>query len=205
MDNMIQVPLNVPDVRILSTHRTEQGHWLVRVESIFDGTQCRRCGREIRDLHGVDAVVRLRYLPLFDMSVFIEMRPKRYRCPFCVGNPTTTQRRAWYEPRSPHTKAYEQGALRMLINATGAGAARKLGGSEETRDGILDRWIERAVDWNAWQRLGVLGLDAIARKRGHRHVVVLVTVPLEEGGVESLAVLADRQQETGAACLRAIP
>jgi transposase len=205
MDNLIQVPLNMPDVRILSTQRTEQGHWLIRVESTLEGAQCRRCGREIRDLHGLDAVVRLRHLPLFDVPVFIEIRPKRYRCPFCSGNPTTTQRCAWYEPRSPNTKAYEQWALRMLINATVTDAARKLGVSEETIDGILDRWIERAVDWDAWERLDVIGLDEIALKRGHRDFVVLVTVPLAGGGVEIVAVLADRKKETVAAFLRAIP
>jgi transposase len=205
MDNCIQVPLNLPDVRILSTQRTEQGHWLIRVESTLEGTQCRRCGREIRDLHGVDTVVRLRHLPLFDVAVFVEIQPKRYRCPSCSENPTTTQRCAWYEPRSPHTKAYEQWALRMLINATVADAARTLGVSEETIDGLLDRWVERAVDWDPWERLGVIGLDEIALKRGHRDVVALVTVPLEGGGVEMVAVLADRKKETVAAFLRTIP
>jgi transposase len=205
MDNFIQVPLNLPDVRVLSTQRTEQGHWLIHVESTLEGTQCRRCGREIRDLHGVDAAVRLRHLPLFDVPVLLEMRPKRYRCPSCTGNPTTTQRCEWYEPRSPNTKAYEQWALRMLINSTVADAARKLGVSEETIDGLLDRWIERAVDWDAWERLGVIGLDEIALKRGHRDFVALVTVPLEAGGVEIVAVLADRKKQTVAAFLRAIP
>ena len=205
MDNLIQVPLNLPDVRVLSTQKTEQGHWLICVESTLDGAQCRRCGREIRDLHGLDAVLRLRHLPLFDVPVFVEIRPKRYRCPFCSSHPTTTQRCAWYEPRSPNTKAYEQGALRLLINSTVADAARTLGVSEETIDGILDRWIERAVDWGAWERLGVIGIDEIALKRGHRDFVVLVTVPLAGGGVEILAVLADRQKETVAAFLRAMP
>jgi transposase len=205
MDDLIQVPLNLPDVRVLSTQRTEQGHWLIRVESTLEGTRCRRCGREIRDLHGWDAVMRLRHLPLFDVPVLIEIRPKRYRCPYCVGTPTTTQRCMWYEPRSPNTKAYEQWALRMLINATVADAARKLGLSKETIEGLLDRWIERAVDWDAWERLGVLGLDEIALKRGHRDFVVLVTVPLAGGGVEIVAVLADRKKETVAAFLRAIP
>jgi len=51
----------------------------------------------------------------------------------------------------------------------------------------------------------VLGLDEIALKRGHRDFVTLVTVPLEGGGVEILAVLADRQKATVAAFLRAIP
>jgi transposase len=101
--------------------------------------------------------------------------------------------------------AYDQWALRMLINSTVADAARKLGVSEEAIDGILDRWIERAVDWPAWEWLGVIGLDEIALKRGHRDFVTLVTAPLEGGGVEILAVLADRQQETVAAVLGAIP
>jgi transposase len=205
MDDLIQVPLNLPDVRVLFTQRTDQGHWLIRVESTLEGTRCRRCGREIHDLHGWDAVVRLRHLPLFDVPVFIEIRPKRYRCPYCTGTPTTTQPCAWYEPRSPNTKAYEQWALRMLINSTVADVARKLGVSEATIEGLLDRWIERAVAWDAWERLGVLGLDEIALKRGHRNFVTLVTVPLEGGGVEIVAVLADRKKETVAAFLRAIP
>ena len=205
MDNVIQVPLNLPAVRVLSTQRTEQGHWLIRVESTLEGTRCRRCGRESRDLHGWDAVLPLRHLPRLDVPVFIEIRPKRYRCPYCAGNPTTTQRCEWYEPRSPNTKAYEQWALRMLINSTVADAARKLGISEETIDGILDRWIERTVDWTAWEWLGVVGLDEIALKRGHRDFVVLVTAPLEGGGVEILAVLADRKKETVVAFLRRIP
>src|SRR5918996_3938600 len=132
MDNFIQGPLNLPDVRILSTQRTEPGHWLIRVVSTLEGAQCRSCGREIRDFHGLDAAVRLRHLPLFDVPVFVEIRPKRYRCPYCSGNPTTTQPCEWYEPRSPNTKAYERWALRMLINSTVTDAARKLGGSAET-------------------------------------------------------------------------
>jgi len=153
----------------------------------------------------LDAAVRLRHLPLFDVPVFVDIRPKRYRCPYCSGNPTTTQRCAWYEPRSPNTKAYEPWAVRLLINSTVADAARKLGVSEETIDGILDRWIERAVDWEAWERLGMIGIDEIALKRGHRDCVVLVTVSLEGGGVEILAVLADRKKETVVAFLRAMP
>ena len=205
MDNWIHLPLNVPDGRILSTRRTEQGHWLIRVESTLEGAQCRRCGRAMRDLHGWDAVVRLRPLPLFDVPVFVELRPKRSRCPCCSGNPTTTQRCEWYEPRCPHTQAYEPWAVRMVINATVTDAAHTLGVSEEAIAGLLDRWSERAVEWDAWERLGVIGLDEIALTRGHRDVVVWVTVPLAEGGVAMVAGRADRQQEAVAAFLRARP
>jgi transposase len=71
------VPLNVPDVRMLSTQRTAPEHWLIRVESTREGAPCRRGGREIRDLQGWDVVVRLRHRPRFDVPVFVEMRPKR--------------------------------------------------------------------------------------------------------------------------------
>jgi transposase len=205
MDTIIQVPLDWPDIRVLSTQRTAHGHWLIRVESTHEGSRSRRCGWEIRDRHELDDVVRLRHLPLFDVPVFVELRPKRYRWPSCTGHPTTTQRCTWYEPRSPNTKAYEPWAWRMLINSTLTDAARMLGVSEETIDGILARWIEREVGWTAWEWLGVSGLDEIARKRGHRDVVTLVTAPLAGGGVEILAALADRQKETVVAFLHAIP
>jgi transposase len=93
----------------------------------------------------------------------------------------------------------------MLNNSTVADAARKLGISEETIEDLLDRWIERSVAWDAWERLSVLGLDEIALKRGHRAVVTLVTVPLEGGCVEMVAVLPDRKKETVAAFRRTIP
>jgi transposase len=195
----------VPDMRLLSTQRTEQGHWLISVESTLEGPLCRRCGRAIRDLHGLEAVVRLRPLPLFDVPVCVELRPTRYRGPYCTGNPTTTPRCTWYEPRRPNTQAYEPWAVRRLSNATVTDAARKLGVSAETIDGLRDRWSERDVEWTAWAGLGVIGLDEIALTRGPRDCVTLVTAPLEGGGVAILAVLADRTKETGAACRRAIP
>jgi transposase len=205
MSNEIRIPLDLPDVRILEVSKTDRGHWLIRLESTLKGTTCQKCGREITDFHGLDSALRLRHLPLFDVPVFIELRPKRYRCRFCQGNPTTTQRLEWYEPRSPNTRAYEQWLLRMLINSTVSDVARKLGVSDEIVEGVLDRWIATSVDWAQFERLGVLGVDEIALKRGHRDFVVLVTVPLASGGVEVLAVLPDRKKETVLAFFESIP
>jgi hypothetical protein len=127
MDHLIQGPLTLPDIRILSTQRMEQGHWLIRVESALEGAQYYRCGWEVRDLHGLDAVVRLRQLALFDVPAVLEIRPTRYRCPCWTVYPTTMQRCAWYELRNPNVQAYEPRALWMLLNSTAADAARKLG------------------------------------------------------------------------------
>jgi len=199
------VPRNWPDGRVRATQRTAQGHGLLPVESPLEGTPGRRGGREIRDLHGGDAAVRRRPRPRLDVPVWLELRPPRSRGPCGAGPPTTTPRGAWDAPRRPHTQASEPWAWRRLIHATGADAARQLGGSAEPIAGLLDRGSARAVAGDAWERLGVRGRDASARTRGHREVGAWVTGPLEEGGVALGAGLADRQPPTVAACLRALP
>ncbi|MEA5464772.1 ISL3 family transposase [Leptothoe sp. PORK10 BA2] len=205
MDNSIHIPLDLPEVRVLETTKTEQGDWLIRVESTQPGTKCRQCGRQITHFHGFDKALRLRHLPLFEVPVFIELRPKRYRCDFCEGKPTTTQRLSWYQQRSPNTKAYEQWLLRMLINSTVSDVARTLNISDDIVTGVLNRWVTRQVNWDKFEHLGIVGIDEIALKRGHRDYVTLITTPLEPTGVEVLAVLGDRKKETVADFLASIP
>ncbi len=64
MDNSIQIPLDLPDVRVLEVSKTEKGDWLIRVESTLKGAICRKCGREITHFHGYDHAIRLRHLPI---------------------------------------------------------------------------------------------------------------------------------------------
>jgi transposase len=118
MSSLIQFPLDLPDVQVLKTEVTAAGHLLITVESTLEGPRCRRCEREIREPHGHDRPLRLRHLPVLEHPVTIAIRPKRYRCPSCPDHPTTTQRCGWYEPNSPHTRAFEQQVLRSLINST---------------------------------------------------------------------------------------
>jgi len=61
------------------------------------------------------------------------------------------------------------------------------------------------VDWGQYTTLGVIGLDEIALKKGHRNYVTIVTARLAEGRVGILAVLPDRQKETVVEFLRSIP
>jgi transposase len=71
--------------------------------------------------------------------------------------------------------------------------------------GVLERRISASVDWGQYTTLGVVGLDEIALKKGHRNFVVIVTARLAEGRVVILAVLPDRQKETVIEFLRSIP
>lgn len=205
MESTFQVLLNLPDVRVLSVSKTDQSEWIIHVESTLSSAVCKRCGREILGLHGLGEPIRLRHLPVFDQPVFLELRPKRYRCPSCEGQPTTTQRCAWYDERSPNTRAYEQMALRLLVNSTLTDTARKLSVSEETIEGILDRYIDTEVNWEQYAYLGLIGIDEVALKKGHRDYVAIITMPLEGGGISILGVLADRKKETLKVFLGAIP
>ena len=205
MDNSIQIPLDLPDVRVLEVTKTEEGDWLIRVESTLKGTSCRKCGRKLTQFHGYDQPIRLRHLPVFEQPVYVEFRPKRYQCPHCQGKPTTTQRLSWHELRSPNTKPYERWLLKFLVNSTVVDVANKLDISEERVTGVLDRWVTTKVNWEKFQRIEILGIDEIALKRGHRDYVVLITTPSTTQGVEVLAVLPDRKKETVVKFLASIP
>ena len=196
MDNSIQIPLDLPDVRVLEVSKTEEGSWLIQVESTLESTSCRKCGKELTHFHGFDQPIRLRHLPIFEQPVYVELKPKRYQCRSCKGKPTTTQRLSWHELRSPNTKHYEKWLLRFLVNSTVVDVANKLSITQETVTGVLNRWLTTKVNWDRFQRIEILGIDEISLKRGHRDYVVLVTTPLSDRGVEVLAVLNDRKKET---------
>lgn len=126
--------------------------------------------------------------PFLEFPVYLEIRQKCYRCRDCDNTPTSTQSLDWHEHRSPNTKPYENWLLRMLVNSTVADVARKLGGSEGILTGVLAPWIAKEVDWHELPKLSVISLDEIARERGHRDFVLLLTT-LTVSGVESIAVL----------------
>lgn len=101
----ITIPLDIPEVRVLNIEMSPRGECPITVESTRDGTQCRKWGGEIRALPGLDEWLTVRPLPSLGRKVFLRLRPKRSRCPYCEGGPTTTQELAWYTAKSPPTKA----------------------------------------------------------------------------------------------------
>jgi transposase len=105
----ITFPLDIPNVTILETEINEQGDYIITVESTWQSTHCRKCGREISKFHGYDKWITLRHLSILGRRVYINLQPKRYRCPYCEDGPTTTQQVEWYNARSGQTIAYEKG------------------------------------------------------------------------------------------------
>ena len=201
----ITIPLDIPNVQVRSVEQNERGECTITVESTIEGTHCRQCGREITDLHGVDEAITLRHLPILGRPVYLRLRPKRYRCPYCEGGPTTTQQLSWYTAKSPHTKAYEKYILLQLVHATIEDISMKEGLGAKAIDGIVERWISREVQWVEVKRVKILGLDEIALKKGHRDFVVIVTGKSASDEVKVLAVLPDRKKQTVKQFLERMP
>ncbi len=201
----LAVPLDLPDVRVLADRMLEDGTVLIEVESTVQTAQCHRCGRTIDRFHGFDRPIRLRHLPVFGRAVLIEIRPKRYRCPYCEGGPTTTQRCAWYDPNRPHTTAFEQDVLKRLIHGTVADVSRQLGLGVKAVEGIMDHRLAPAVDWTASAALETVGIDEVALLKGHGRYVAVVWARDAAEVTHVLAVLPDRLQSTVQTFLETIP
>lgn len=192
-------------MQVRGVEQNERGEYTITIESLLEGTRCRQCGRQITDLHGVDEAITLRHLPILGRPVYLRLRPKRYRCPYCEGGPTTTQQLSWYTAKSPHTKAYEKYILLQLVHATIEDVSRKEDLGAKAIEGIVERWISREVQWGEVKRMKILGLDEIALKKGHRDFVVIVTARSASDEVKVLAVLPDRKKQTVKRFLEGMP
>jgi transposase len=203
--SFISIPLDIPDVRVLKTELSKAGELILTVESLLNTTTCRRCGKTISARHGYDEVRDLRHLPILGHPVYLRIRPKRFRCPFCDGHPTTTQTLHWYDPQALHTKAFEQHLLVHLVNSTLADGAVKEDVSYDALLGILDHYLTTSVDWSAIGSFETMGIDEIALRKGHRDYVAVITARTATGQLHVLAVLADRLKATLSAWLGTIP
>jgi transposase len=201
----ISTPLDIDDVNVLKVEVSSNGDLHITLESSLNYGYCRQCGQKLTKLHGYDAWVKVQHLPSFGHAVFVHYRPKRYECPDCDGKPTTTQQLAWHEPNSPHSTAYDEYLLRCLINSTVQDVSTKERLGYDAVEGVLERCLARQVDWTRYQRLGVLGIDEIARLKGHGDFITVVSARLPDGGLTLLGVLANRQKETVKAFLETIP
>jgi transposase len=199
-----EIPLDIPDVTIENVTTNPLGHIEITIKSTVEGVPCHQCGKRTTKLYGEDREITLRHLPILGRRTYIRLRPKRYECSYCPGNPTTTQKLSWYTPRSAFTRAYEEQLLLILVNSTIQDVCLKEEVGYEAIMGIIDRYIEREINWEDLTQVDVLGLDEISLKKGHRDFVAIITGRVETETV-ILGVLPDRKKATVKAFLSGIP
>jgi transposase len=199
-----EIPLDIPDVTIENVTTNRMGHIEITVKSTVEGTPCHRCGKMTTQFYGEDREITVRHLPILGRKTFIHLRPKRSQCLHCHGSPTPTQTLSWYTPRSTFTQAYEKQILLSLVNSTVQDASIKEDIGYEAIMGIIDRYIEREINWEDVPSLEVIGIDEISLKKGHRDFVAIITGRIETETV-ILGVLPDRKKATVKAFLSGIP
>ena len=190
-----EVPLDIPDVKIEQGETNKKGELIITVNSLVEGVPCHKCGKKLTKTHGFNKPILLRHLPILGRATYIRIRPHRYQCTECKSKPTTTQPCSWYDLRSPHTKAYEKHVLFQLINSTVSDISIKEDLGYEAILGIVNRHLDRAIDWKKMKRLDILGIDEISLKKGHQDFVTIITARIGEV-ILILAVLEGRKKET---------
>ena len=116
--NRFEMPLDIEDVKIEAVEFTPNNEIIITVKSTVEGTHCHCCGNKIKQAYGEGREITLHHLSILGKPTYLRISPKRYQCPYCKNHSTTTQKLAWYDARSPHTKAYETHVLLNLVNIT---------------------------------------------------------------------------------------
>jgi transposase len=199
-----QISLDIPDVEILKIEKNKTEDLIITVKSTKYSTPCHKCGKEAKKSNGYGETIILKHLPILGQEVYIRIKLARYQCEDCDDKPTTTEQTSWFNRRSKFTKAYEEYLMRSLINSTISDVSRKEGVSYDDVEGVLNRQIEKQIDWSQLDRINILGLDEIALKKGHKDFIVIVSTRIK-GSIKILAILADRKKETVKAFIQSIP
>jgi transposase len=200
----IEQLLNIPGIRVLGVKYDE--HTIeCQIESTQGYSMCHKWGQRATEFHEHAQELELRHLPLCGRQVMLRLRPKRYRCLYCEGAVTTTERAEWYDAKAGCTKAYAEFLLLELVNGTLQDVAKKHGVTYDVVRGILKRYVRGEVDWSQIKALGLLGVDEISLLKGHSDFVRLVSAHDETGKPIVRAVLKGREKKPLVDFLKTLP
>lgn len=195
MASALKIPIDIPDVEVLNTEISTDKKIIITVESRIETIECGICHQQINCNYGHGSEIILRHLPILEMETYIRIRPRRGICRNCLHEPTTTQVLSWYQPRSPHTKAYDEYLLKQLVNSTLEDVSLKENVGYDAVIGALNRQLDDEVNWAEIENLRTVGIDEIALKKGRKNYAAIVTGRQSNGRVHVLAVLPDRKKK----------
>ena len=201
--NLTPELLGLSDITITDVTEVRNGSIHIAVSSTKRETLCRHCKLPMEP-YGHGRLLTLRHLPILGHDVYIKIKTIRGICKRCDNNPTTTQTLSWFDRNGHHTNPYDDYLMLQLIGSTQTDVAKKEGLTEEILQGMMDRYKIDEVDWNTIHRIGLLGIDEIAKKKGHQDYVTLVT-SRHDGINKILGVLQGKEKTTVKGFLNTIP
>lgn len=197
------IPLNIPDVEILSSSSTDMDDIVLAIKSTVKGVHCHKCNKWLTKIHSYEAPITLRHLPVLGHRVYLKISLTRYECD-CKGGPTTTEKLSWRNQKSEYTKAYEKHVLFEVVNSTIEDVCSKEVLTYKVVLGIVDRNMDGKINWDNVEAITELGLDEIALRKGRKDFVVIISARVNDK-ITLLGVLKDREKSTVKAFLETIP
>jgi transposase len=201
--NLTPELLGISDVVITDIKQAKDGSIHIAVKSTKTEILCHHCKTPMEP-YGYGSALTLRHLPILGREVYIEITPPRGICKHCDNNPTSTQTLDWFKRNGHQTKPYEDYLMLQLIGSTQSDVARKEEVTEETLQNIMDRYKIEDVDWKAVKRIGLLGIDEIAQKKGYNDYVTLITSRYQEKN-KILGIIEGKGKASIEAFLSSIP
>jgi len=203
--SQISLPLDIDSLEIVSQSIDLQGNIILEVRSKKTQTTCHKCGKPATIRHGYGPYLKIRHLPILDTPVYLHIRPVRYQCEHCEDRPTTSEQYDWCERKSNISKGLEKYLLRNLIHSTIQDVSRKEGIGYKALSSLVNRQINKRVNWDEYDSLTTLGIDEISMKKGYRSFVSVVSGRTKSGDLSVIAVLPDREKETVKSFFDSIP
>lgn len=194
--------LGLSDIKIDNVRTASDGSIHIKVSSIKSEILCRQCQAPTRG-YGKGRPLCMQHLPLLGHEVYIEITPSRGICSQC-DNITTTETLDWFERNAHHTKPYNDYLMLQLIGSTLSDVAKKEGLTEGILQRVIDKYQINKVDWKLIRRIGLLGIDEIAKLKGHNNYITLITSRYQ-GVNKILGVLEGKEKASIKDFLSSIP
>ncbi len=84
--------------------------------------------------------------------------------------------------------------MKLLIGSTVADVSLKENLGYDAVLGVLERQVDKEVNWNEVRNLGTIGIDEVAHKKGRKSYRAVVTARQDDGTVIILTVLNNRKK-----------
>ena len=190
--NEIKLDLGIASLEVMSQETDKQGDIYINVRSTKKKSHCNKCGKDATIRYGSAPEMKIRHLPIFNRTVYLVIKPVRYKCEYCDGGVVTTEQYNWCGRNSRATNALNDYLLYNLVNSTIEDVATKNNIGYKTIENLVTQLPEK-VDWNNIQTdIIKLGIDEISIKKGHQDYVTIVSGVDSNNQIQILSSLLQR-------------
>jgi transposase len=190
--------IGLQGIEIISTN-VNNGVFQVFAVSLYNFAICPRCGRITQEIHDT-RWQPIKHLPIWGMSTDIILQKKRYICD-CDPEHPFDERFEFIRRYQRQTVSYEKDIFILTHKNTIKNVSDITSISEGKCQRIYSHYAEHILEKREPEPLRFLGIDDIARKKGHNYNTVVYNQ--ETGNV--VAIITGRTKDDVAAYLKDWP